>query len=137
MGLFLISKHISFDHIYNIDWDHEKTEYVTHVLKRMHLNRHISAIRADANQVVYKGNQILVINTSTNDIRGSNWLANIPSGSIVALQGRDHQEDSNGIETLERFNSAYKLDKTLYVGAIVVKDYEGYNYLRFMKIGIK
>ena len=95
-----------------------------------------NAQQADANQVDYKGDQILVINTSTNDIEGRDWLNNIPRGSIVVLQGRDHQELSNGIETIDSFDRAYPLSETLYLGSIVVEDHEGYNYLRFMKIGV-
>lgn len=137
MGLFLVSNHINFDHAYNIDWESEKTENVAHMLKRLKLNDRIHAVRADVNDIKFKGLRILVINTSTNDIEGLAWLDNIPRGSVVALQGRDHQGDSNGIETIERFDRAYKLSETLYLGSIVVEDYEGYNYLRFMKIGIK
>lgn len=136
MGLFLVNKHIKFNSLYNIDWDTEKTEYAAHVIKRMKFNN-IHSVRADANEVEFVGDPILVINTSTNDIEGLDWLDNIPAGSLVALQGRDHQGDSNGIETIERFDRAYRLSRTLYLGTIVVKDYEGYPYLRFMKIGIK
>ena len=137
MGLWLLSQKIKFDKLYNVDWDREKTEYIDHEMKRAQLYGKIQAVRADANQVKYEGDRILVINTSTNDIRGLDWLRNIPAGSVVALQGRDHQEDSNGIETIESFDLAYPLRETLYLGSIVVEDYEGYNYLRFMKIGIK
>ena len=137
MSLWLLHFDIEFDHLYAVDWDREKTEYVKHVIKRAHLSDRISAIRADANKVNYQGNRILVINTSTNDIEGREWLNNIPRGSIVVLQGRDHQELSNGIETIDSFDRAYPLSETLYLGSIVVEDHEGYNYLRFMKIGVK
>ena len=137
MGLFLLHKRIEFDRAYNIDWDFEKTRYVDHLLKRLKLRDRISAIQMDANDIDYKGEPILVINTSTNDMEGLDWLNNIPRGSVVALQGRDHQGDSNGVETLDRFDRVYKLRETLYLGSIVVEDYEGYPYLRFMKIGIK
>ena len=136
MGLWLLQQEFKFDRLYNVDWNREKSEYVDHLMKRAQLYGKIQAICADANNVKYEGDRILVINTSTNDIEGLDWLSNIPAGSVVALQGRDHQEDSNGVESIEIFDRKYRLRETLYLGSIVVEDYEGYNYLRFMKIGI-
>lgn len=137
MSMFLVNKHIVFDHCYCIDWDHEKTEYTAHVLKRMKLNNHVHAIRQDANTIEYKGDRILVINTSTNDIQGRDWLERIPSGSLLALQGRDHQAEPNGIESLPKFDRAYQMSETLLLDYIVLEGVEGDIYTRFMKIGIK
>lgn len=137
MGIFLVTQHIEFDHCYCIDWNREKTEYTAHYLKRMHLGNRITAIRADANDVQYQGERILVINTSTNDIEGFDWFTNIPGGTIVAFQGRDHQADSNGIETLEKFNRVYSLSETLLLDHLVLTGVDDDIYTRFMKIGIK
>lgn len=137
MPMFLINKHIVFDHCYCIDWDHEKTEYTAHVLKRMQLNRNIHAVRQDANTVEYKGDRILVINTSTNDIEGRDWLWNVPEGSILALQGRNQQALPNGIETLVKFNESYPLSQTLLLDSMALEGVDGDIYSRFMKIGLK
>lgn len=137
MSMFLVNKHIVFDHCYCIDWDREKTEWLAHGLKRMHMNNKIHAIRGDVNDIVYKGDSILVINTSTNDIAGREWLSRIPPGSVVVLQGRDHQADSNGIETLELFDQAYSLSETLLLDHLVLTGVDDDIYTRFMKIGIK
>lgn len=136
MPMFLINKHIVFNHCYCVDWNREKTEYVDHVAKRMKLDG-VEAICKDANSIKYHGDSILVINTSTNDIQGREWLKNIPSSSVVALQGRDQQEYSNGIESLDKFDQVYKLSKTLLLDSIVLEGVEGDIYTRFMKIGIK
>jgi hypothetical protein len=136
MGLFLLTKGIEFDDAYNIDWDHEKTTNVMHMLKRMKLNDCIHAVRADANDIEYKGD-CLVINTSTNDIEGRDWFDNIPSDTPVVLQGKSDQEKSNGEDTMEKFNRAYPLSQTLLLDFLTVEDVKGNPYSRFMKIGYK
>lgn len=137
MSLFLVDRHFDFDQCYNIDWDWEKTEKANHILKRMKVHDRVRAVRADVNQVAFKGDRILVINTSTNDIEGRKWLNHIPTGAVVALQGKNHQEESNGIDTYEKFVQAYPLDETLFTGFITLDDVKGDPYQRFMKIGIK
>lgn len=137
MGLFLISKHIQFSDIYNIDISNQKTQTVAHMLKRMHLNNHIHAVCMDANELQYHGHRILVINTSTNDIAGVEWFDTIPSGSCIVLQGKDHQDNSNGIETLSAFDFEYPMDRELFLSKLLLRDMQGNNYHRFMKIGIK
>ena len=136
MSLWLLHTHIHCDHMYCIDWDREKTQYVDHAMKRAHLSHKIHAVRADANQIAYEGNRILVINTSTNDMDSQEWLDNIPPGSVVVLQGRDNQALSNGVETLEKFDRMYPLTETLLVDSIVLEGVEGDLYTRFMKIGL-
>ena len=137
MSLFLVDRHFEFDHCYNIDWDREKTAQASHILKRMQLSDKIRAVQADVNSVKFTGDRILVINTSTNDISGRDWLDHIPSGAVVALQGKDHQEDSNGIDTYDKFVRAYPLAKTLFEGFLTLEDVRGDPYQRFMKIGRK
>lgn len=137
MSLFLVDRYFDFDHCYNIDWDREKTEQASHILKCMQLSDKIHTVRADANSVKFTGDRILVINTSTNDISGRDWLDHIPKGAVVVLQGKNHQEDSNGIDTYDKFIRAYPLTKTEFTGFITLDDVRGDPYQRFMKIGIK
>jgi len=138
MGLFLLSSKISFEQAYNIDINREKTQYVAHMMKRMKMNDKIHSITQDCNDTEFKGDRVLVINTSTNDIEGRGWLDHIPSGAVVALQGKNHQEfNDNGIDTLNKFNRAYPLSETLFVGHLTLEDVKRDAYQRFMKIGIK
>ena len=99
----------------------------------------VEQMEADANEVDYRqlGQPGVVINTSTNDIEGRDWYTSIPPGATVVLQGRDHQEFTNGVETLDRFNRIYPMDKTLYLGSLVVEGVDHDIYNRFMKIGIR
>lgn len=137
LSLFLLSKHIKFDHAYNIDWSHEKTQYVDHVMKRAGLNHKIHSVAKDCNDIEYQGKNILVINTSTNDIEGRDWFNRIPSGTLVAFQGRDNQGISNGIDTLQKFDRAYPLSKTLLLDSLVLTGVDDDIYQRFMKTGFK
>ena len=137
LSLFLLSKHFEFDHAINVDWNREKTEYVDHVMKRAGLTHKIHAVAVDCNNLKYKGDNILVINTSTNDIEGRGWFDHIPSNTLVVLQGRDNQGISNGIETLSKFDRSYPLGNTLLLDSLVLTGVDDDVYQRFMKIGFK
>lgn len=137
LSLFLLVKHIKFKRAINIDWSHEKTEYVNHIIKRAALGNKIRAIARDCNDIEYQGEQMAVINTSTNDIEGMDWFDHIPSNTLVVLQGRDHQGTPNGIDTLSKFNRAYPLNKTLLLDTIPLTGVDDDVYHRFMKIGFK
>lgn len=138
MGLFLLSSKINFEQAYNIDINREKTQYVAHIMKRLKMNDKIHSVTQDCNDVEFKGDRVLVINTSTNDIEGRDWLEHIPRGAVVALQGKNQQEfDDNGVDTLDKFNRAYPLSETLFVGHLTLEDVKGEPYQRFMKIGRK
>lgn len=130
LGIFLLQQHIKFDCCYCIDWDQEKTEFV----RKLALPK-VRAVCCDVNEIEYNGNRILIINTSTNDIEGREWFRSIPKSSLVVLQGRDHQDISNGIETLSKFDRVYPLRETLLVDYLVLTGVEGDVYTRFMKIG--
>lgn len=133
LGSMLVDSDIKFKHLYLIDWDREKTDYV-----RKHIaSSRVHAVCMDVNLVSYIGDRICIINTSTNDIEDREWFEKIPSGSLVVLQGKDHQELSNGEETLKRFDKVYPLHKTLYLGSLVVEGVDDVIYNRFMKIGMK
>jgi len=128
MGLYLQRSPIEFGKLINVDMDKEAIE----VSQRLSDNAGIDNIEhmlKDVNQLNYM--QIkepsLVINTSTNDMEGSNyWLDNIPKGTLVALQSREGP--------LDVFDSRYPLSQTLYLGALDLEDPEE-PYTRFMKIG--
>lgn len=137
LGLFLLDSRIKFDRAINIDIDPAKSETVAHVMKRMKLNDRIHTLTQDCNTTRYQGENPLIINTSTNDIEGRNWFNHIPAGSAVVLQGKSNQEFSNGEDTLDRFNQAYPLERTLFIGHLTLDDVQGEPYQRYMKIGRK
>lgn len=137
LGLFLLDSQIEFDRAINIDIDPQKSETVAHVMKRMKLNDRIHTLTQDCNITEFVGNNPLIINTSTNDIKERDWFDHIPSKTVVVLQGKNNQEFSNGEETLDQFNQAYPLSETLFVGHLTLEDVQGEPYQRYMKIGIK
>lgn len=125
-----------YQEIICIDEDYAKVEYFDNIINEKGWTDVVS-VCDDANAIPYRGNDILVINTSTNDMPGTKWLDIIPEGSIVVLQGKDQQEESNGIETLNALDEAYPLSETLMLKELEVVDVHGEPYYRFMKIGIK
>ena len=92
---------------------------------------------ADANDLDYRqlGSDGVVINTSLTDMPGREWFDSIPTGTLVALQARDHDPGAQFHSTddiLEKF----PLTKVLYQGKLNLRDPET-EYTRFMVIGRK
>lgn len=137
ISFFLMASSVKFKHCYCIDIDSEKVEQSMHYLKRMKMLDQFTPVKADANKIKFTGDRALIINTSTNDIEGTNWLKHIEPGTACVFQGKDHQEFSNGIDTLQKFDRAYPLSKTEFIGHLALDDTHGDPYLRFMKIGYK
>jgi hypothetical protein len=125
---------IHYDNIICVDNDLEKTRYFDKLVKGKNYSD-VTVVCEDANEIEYQGDNILVINTSTNDMVGIEWLKRIPMNSVVAIQGKNKQEVSNGIESLNEFNKAYPMESTLFVEQLRLVDVNGKEYDRFMKIG--
>ena len=138
MGPYLLDKHLSFDTAYLIDIDPKNTEYVQRLVKKQGINDRIIPVTQDCNQTDYKGDRILVINTSCNDIENTGWFDNIPRGATVALEGRDNQPNNptNTTQTLDSFHAEYALEETYVLDKIRLKGYDD-SYNRFLKIGTK
>ena len=139
MAPYMLHKHIMFDTAYLIDKKPKNTEFVQRTVKKLGINDVIIPVTQNANTTEYKGQDILVINTSTNDMQNAGWLDRIPAGSVVAIQGRDNQPSNpnNTEQTLEAFDKEHTLTETLLLDSIQLTGVEGDTYLRFMKIGIK
>lgn len=139
MAAYLIYKQIKFNTAYLIDKKPKNTEFVQKTVKKLGINDVIIPVTQDCNQTDYKGQDILVINTSTNDMQNRGWLDRIPAGSIVALQGRDNQPTNpdNTEQTLEAFDKEHPLSETLLLDSIILTGVDGKSYKRFMKIGVK
>lgn len=105
--------------------------------------RHIGADNAqhmlsDANDLDYRqlDDSSVVINTSLNNIPGMNWFDSIPTGTLVVLQGRDHDSENAPFESTEQILQRYPLSQVLYQGSLDLQDPET-AYTRFMVIGRK
>ena len=92
---------------------------------------------ADANTLDYRqlGSDGVVINTSLTDMPGQAWFDNIPAGTLVVMQSRDH-DPGNAADSTQDIVDRYPLSEVIYDGKINLKDPET-KYTRFMIIGIK
>ena len=139
MGPYLLYKNINFDTAYLVDIDPKNTEWTQRFNHKLGIENKIIAVTQDCCQTQFVGDNILVINTSTNDIPKTQWLANVPKGSVVAIQGRDGQPDNadNLAQDINSFNQRYPLSKILLLDNIKLQGADGKPYNRFMKIGIR
>lgn len=135
MALILDRMGIRYKHIINVERKKDWLDYGQSLLQRAGINAEPMA--KDANTLDYRqlDKNGLVINTGTNDIKGTGWWNNIPKGTIVVLQSRNQVEHVIH-NTLEEFDKDFPMSKTLYVGETTLTDPET-KYNRFMKIGIK
>jgi hypothetical protein len=97
----------------------------------------VEYMQADANDLDYRqlGPDGAVVNTSLTDMPGQDWFENIPQGTLVVLQARDHDpgEPFTGPRDIEQ---KFPLDQVLYSGSLALRDPES-EYHRFMIIGRK
>ena len=130
MGLFLVASKLGFNKLINVDIDKKTLTKGKRLLIKLGMANKVLHMHKDVNTLDYRQLKQpgLVINTSTNDIDGDDWLKNIPKGTLVAMQGR------NG--TLEEFDKQYPLRKTYFLDEVELEDPET-EYERFMKIGVK
>ena len=91
----------------------------------------------DANDVDYRqlDRNGVVVNTSLTDMKGTDWFRNIPKGTMVALQARDHDPGAQ-FHSPEDIQQKFPLSQVLYSGSLDLEDPET-EYTRFMTIGIK
>ena len=90
----------------------------------------------DANTLDYRqlGKDSVVINTSLTDMKGTDWFENLPAGTLVAMQARDHDPG-------KKFTGPNDIVRefpvnVIYSGTKHLKDPET-EYNRFMVIGVK
>ena len=130
MGLFLVANKLGFEKLINVDIDKNTLTTGARLLDKLGISDKVEHMHKDANTLDYRQLKSpgLVINTSTNDIDGDDWLKNIPEGTLVAMQGRHG--------TLEEFDKQFPLRKTYFLDEVELEDPET-EYERFMKIGVK
>jgi hypothetical protein len=92
---------------------------------------------ADANTLDYRqlGDSGCVINTSLTDMPGRAWFLNIPDGTLVVMQGRDH-DVNRSFESTQDIVDRFPLSQVLYHGRMQLRDPET-EYTRYMVIGRK
>jgi hypothetical protein len=108
-------------------------------MPKLYKHGRLVSLAADANTIDYDvPAPSLVINCSTNNMRNAGWLANIPTGTLVALQGRSNEPQNrfNTVDSLDGFDQEYQLAETLFLGSIPLQESDD-RYVRWMKIGIK
>ena len=96
----------------------------------------VDHMQADANDLDYRqiDKDSVVINTSLTDMPGRAWYDNIPAGTLVALQARDH-DPGNQFHSTNDILEKFPLD-VLYQDELDLEDPET-KYKRFMVIGTK
>lgn len=137
LAMFLDQNRIDFGKLILIDIDPEKISIAKTTLGNLNPYR-ILTLQRDANDHVYtKSPDQLVINTSCNDMEQNGWLDRIPTGSLVALQGRNSVQSVPVVtQDIYEFDEAFPLAKTLVLKQRTLQDPTTI-YQRFMKIGIK
>ena len=96
----------------------------------------VEHMNKDANAVDYRqlGDNGVVINCSLTDMDGTDWYRNIPPGTLVVLQARDH-DSGHQFHSTQDIIKKFPLD-VLYQGSLDLQDPET-KYKRFMVIGTK
>ena len=91
----------------------------------------------DANRLDYRqlGSSGVVVNTSLTNMPGRAWFLSIPDGTLVVLQGRDHDPNRNFSSTQDIIDR-FPLSEVLYHGRMQLRDPET-EYTRYMVIGRK
>jgi hypothetical protein len=97
----------------------------------------IEYMLADSNKLDYRqvGDSGCVINTSLTDMPGRAWFLNIPAGTMVVMQARDHDPNRNFSSTQDIVDR-FPVSKVLYHGRMQLRDPET-EYTRYMVIGRK
>ena len=92
---------------------------------------------ADSNKLDYRqlDESGVVINTSLTDMPGRSWFLNIPAGTLVVMQARDHDPNRNFSSTQDIVDR-FPLSEVLYHGRMQLRDPET-EYTRYMVIGRK
>jgi hypothetical protein len=135
MAVILNRCGIEFEKIINVDADQNHITKSHRVLSALGIN--VQSMQKDANTLNYKqlDNDSLVINTSIDDINGTDWFNRLPEGTLVAMQSRNNANDS-AYDSLEALDQKFILSNTLVLDELSLEDPET-KYQRFMKIGIK
>lgn len=127
---------ISVDKIILVEKNQEFLSGSKQILDRVGTDN-VEYMLADANKLDYRqlGDAGVVINTSLTDMPGRSWFLNIPTGTLVVLQGRD-QDPGQEYHSTQEIVDRFPLSEVLYHGRMQLRDPET-EYKRYMVIGRK
>ena len=127
---------VQVDRVINVETNPEFLKGSQNILNPADVGN-VEYMLKDANDLDYRklGRNGVVVNTSLNDIKGTDWFENIPEGTLVAMQARD-QVDNEQFAGPEDIEQKFPLGQVLYSGSLDLEDPET-EYTRFMIIGIK
>lgn len=129
-------QHPQVDRIINVETNPEYLRTGREILRAAAAGASgIEYMLADANDLDYRqlDSNSVVINTSLTDMTGEAWFDNIPAGTLVVLQARDH-DPGRQFRSPDDIQSAFPLSQVLYSGSLGLQDPET-EYSRFMTIG--
>ena len=127
---------IQVDRIINVETNVEMLDTSQRILDRVGA-QNVKYMLYDANKLDYRqlGDSGVVVNTSLTDMQGRAWFLNIPDGTLVVMQGRDHDPNRN-FESTQDIVDRFPLSQVLYHGRMQLHDPET-EYTRYMVIGRK
>jgi hypothetical protein len=127
---------IQVDRIINVETDVEMLDTSQSILDRVGATN-VKYMLSDANELDYRqlGTAGVVVNTSLTDMQGRDWFDNIPAGTLVAMQSRDH-DPGRAAHSTQDIMDRYPLSQVLYHGTMQLRDPQT-EYTRYMVIGVK
>lgn len=136
--LLYVTGVIEFKKIFLVDTDPDYQQQARVICNTLDCQGRLVIVEQDANTYDYPPGKNLVINTSTDNIVGSEWFERIPRYNWVALQGRTggHRDCVNPYNSPDEFYCDYPM---LFSHAVESKEfvYPDHSYTRYMKIGVK
>ena len=139
LSTILRKSNAPIQHIVDVEKNKQWSKTGQEIQQQMNIDN-VEHMPADANKIDYRQLQDpgVVINASTNDIPDHGWFDNIPPGTIVVLQGRDHVSNGaeHSFESPDQLLELFPLETVLYQGTMDLEDPET-EYRRSMAIGIK
>ena len=139
LSTILRKSNVPIQHIVDVERNKQWLKTGQQIQQQMNINN-VEYMNADANRIDYRQLQDpgMVINTSTNDISDHGWFDNIPAGTLVVLQGRDHvrADAEHNFASPDELLEMFPLETVLYQGTMDLEDPET-KYTRGMVIGIK
>lgn len=139
LGMIMHSRSFPFKHLHNYDLSQQSLDKAKIFLDSLRVTGRLSQTKQNVNLLTYSNDNILVCNTSVDNIEGNDWFNNIPSGALVALQtrsGNNVNDEVNVCNSLDSFKQQFSLRETFYAGSKYFC-YPEYSYYRYMLIGIK
>jgi hypothetical protein len=127
---------VQVDHIVNVETDPERLRTGQRMLDQAGAGN-VEHMLKDANELDYRqlDSAGVVVNTSLTEMPDIDWFKNIPSGTLVVMQARDHNPDKQ-FRSVQDIEQKFPLDQVLYSGSLDLEDPET-AYTRFMIIGRK